>query len=141
MCLLIVLRVAQIQNHPERVAVRNVLPVRGVGIGRQKMPLVRNDENVSTVVQIENSRRGLVQTVLSDRTGRVATQNVHRVLEPNDERALVQEQVIAGRGFVQQLLREGIQTDEEENGGDESVGGTGEEAATARIAKTARGFF
>ena len=108
MRVLIFLRVAQIQNHRERVAVRDVLPVRSARIGRQKMPLVRNDENVETVVQIENSRRGLVQTMLPDRTGRAATQNVHRVLEPNDERTLVQEQVIAGRGFVQQLLREGI---------------------------------
>ena len=104
----ILVRVAQIQSQRERVVVRDVLPVRGARIGRQKMPLVRNDENVETVVQIENSRRGLVQTMLPDRTGRAATQNVHRVLEPNDERALVQEQVIAGRGFVQQLLREGI---------------------------------
>ena len=108
MRVLIFLRVAQIQNHRERVAVRDVLPVRSARIGRQKMPLVRNDENVETVVQIENSRRGLVQTMLPDRTGRAATQNVHRVLEPNDERTLVQEQVIAGRRFVQQLLREGI---------------------------------
>ena len=61
-----------------------------------KMPLVRNDENVETVVQIENSRRGLVQTMLPDRTGRAATQDVHRVLEPNDEWTLVQEQVVAG---------------------------------------------
>jgi len=138
----ILVRVAQIQSHRERVVVRDVLPVRGARIGRQKMPLVRNDENVQAVVQIENSRRGLVQTMLPDRTGRAATQNVHRVLEPNDERALVQEQVIAGRGFVQQLLREGIQTDEEENGGDESVGGTGEAAAAAaRIAKTSEGLF
>ena len=104
----ILVRVAQIQSHRERVVVRDVLPVRGARIGRQKMPLVRNDENVETVVQIENSRRGLVQTMLPDRTGRAATQDVHRVLEPNDEWALVQEQVIAGRGFVQQLLREGI---------------------------------
>jgi hypothetical protein len=105
---LIFLRVAQIQNHRERVAVRDVLPVRSARIGRQKMPLVRNDENVETVVQIENSRRGLVQTMLPDRTGRAATQDVHRVLEPNDERTLVQEQVIAGWRFVQQLLREGV---------------------------------
>jgi len=139
---LIFLRVAQIQNHRERVAVRDVLPVRSARIGRQKMPLVRNDENVETVVQIENSRRGLVQTMLPDRTGRAATQDVHRVLEPNDEWTLVQEQVVAGWGFVQQLLREGIQTDEEENGGDESVGGTGEAtAAAARIAKTSEGLF
>ena len=105
------------------------------------MPLVRNDENVETVVQIENSRRGLVQTMLPDRTGRAATQDVHRVLEPNDERTLVQEQVIAGWRFVQQLLREGIQTDEEENGGDESVGGTTGKATKRRIAKISeRGF-
>ena len=108
MRVLIFLRVAQIQNHRERVAVRDVLPVRSARIGRQKMPLVRNDENVETVVQIENSRRGLVQTMLPDRTGRAATQDVHRVLEPNDEWALVQEQVVAGWGFVQQLLREGM---------------------------------
>ena len=107
MRVLIFLRVAQIQNHRERVAVRDVLPVRSARIGRQKMPLVRNDENVETVVQIENSRRGLVQTMLPDRTGRAATQDVHRVLEPNDEWTLVQEQVVAGWGFVQQLLREG----------------------------------
>mmetsp|Transcript_6348 Transcript_6348/g.18900 ORF Transcript_6348/g.18900 Transcript_6348/m.18900 type:complete len:168 (-) Transcript_6348:1871-2374(-) len=108
------------------------------------MPLVRNDENVETVVQIENSRRGLVQTMLPDRTGRAATQDVHRVLEPNDEWTLVQEQVVAGWGFVQQLLREGIQTDEEENGGDESVGGTtGEATAGKRIilAKISEGLF
>ena len=104
----ILVRVAQIQSHRERVAVRDVVPVRGARIGRQKMPLVRNDENVQAVVQIENSRRGLVQTMLPDRTGRAATQAVHRVLEPTDERTLVQEQVIAGRRFVQQLLREGI---------------------------------
>ena len=108
MRVLIFLRVAQIQNHRERVAVRDVLPVRSARIGRQKMPLVRNDENVETVVQIENSRRGLVQTMLPDRTGRAATQDVHRVLEPNDEWTLVQEQVVAGWGFVQQLLREGM---------------------------------
>ena len=108
MRVLIFLRVAQIQNHRERVAVRDVLPVRSARIGRQKMPLVRNDENVETVVQIENSRRGLVQTMLPDRTGRAATQDVHRVLEPNDEWTLVQEQVVAGWGFVQQLLREGV---------------------------------
>ena len=35
----------------------------------------------------------------------------------------------------------GIQTDEEENGGDESVGGTGEAAAAARIAKISEGLF
>ena len=107
------------------------------------MPLVRNDENVETVVQIENSRRGLVQTMLPDRTGRAATQDVHRVLEPNDEWTLVQEQVVAGWGFVQQLLREGIQTDEEENGGDESVGGTTGEATAAKriIAKISEGLF
>ena len=105
---LIFLRVAQIQNHRERVAVRDVLPVRSARIGRQKMPLVRNDENVETVVQIENSRRGLVQTMLPDRTGRAATQDVHRVLEPNDEWTLVQEQVVAEWRFVQQLLREGV---------------------------------
>ena len=72
------------------------------------MPLVRNDENESAVVQVENHRRRLVQEVLSNRTGRVATQDVHRVLEPNDEWTLVQEQVVAGWGFVQQLLREGM---------------------------------
>ena len=64
------------------------------------MPLVRNDENEPAVVQVENHRRRLVQKVLSDRTGRVATQNVHRVLEQNDQWALVQEQTLTGRGFV-----------------------------------------
>ena len=64
------------------------------------MPLVRNDENEPTVVQVENHRRRLVQEVLPDRTGGAATQDVHRVLEQNDERTLVQEQALTGRGFV-----------------------------------------
>ena len=55
------------------------------------MPLVRNDENEQAVVQVENHRRRLVQEVLSNRTGRVATQDVHRVLEQNDQWTLVQE--------------------------------------------------
>ena len=53
------------------------------------MPLVRNDENEPAVVQVENHRRRLEQEVLPDRTGRVATQNVHRVLEQNDQWTLV----------------------------------------------------
>jgi len=38
--------------------------------------------------------------MLPNRTGGVATQDVHRVLEQNDERTLVQEQALTGRGFV-----------------------------------------
>ena len=37
----------------------------------------------------KNHRGPLVQEMLSDRTGRVATQNVHRVLEQNDQWTLV----------------------------------------------------
>ena len=64
------------------------------------MPRVRNDENEPAVVQVENHRRRLVQEVLPDRTGRVATQDVHRVLEQNDQWTLVQKQTLTGRGFV-----------------------------------------